>query len=479
MNYETRPLVQRLVEFKDRNPFSFHVPGHKNGTLSRLPEQLRSALAYDFTELTGLDDLHQPVGVIQVAEQKLTTLYQADKSFFLVNGSTVGNLAMVYTTCRENDIVIVQRNAHKSIFNALELTGARPVFVTPRWDENTKAAGTVTESQVRRALTLYPEAKAVILTSPTYYGAIAEELKEIIEICHAKKIPVLVDEAHGAHFAIGKPFPKSALALGADVVVHSAHKTLPAMTMASFLHVKSTLVSIDRVAHYLQMLQSSSPSYLLMASLDDAREYVASFTAEAIGAFLENRKDIITRLNLLAGLEVVESIDPLKLMIRANGISGFELQQVLEAEGVYPELADPYQVLFVLPLVKQVQGHRIEEIISKIERALVALETIKNNSREEAFSPVLLEDISEPRFTARELEKLDVEWINFEQAIGQVAGSTVTPYPPGVPLLLAGERISETHIASLAELVRMQAKFQGTIRMKEKKILVVKNEAEE
>ncbi len=479
LTYKNRPLVQRLVEFKNRNLFSFHVPGHKNGTLSGLPEQLRSALAYDFTELTGLDDLHQPAGVIQVAEQKLTTLYQADKSFFLVNGSTVGNLAMVYATCRENDIVIVQRNAHKSIFNALELTGARPVFVTPRWDENTKAAGTITESQVRKALTLYPEAKAVILTSPTYYGAIAEELKEIIAICHAKGLPVLVDEAHGAHFVIGKPFPKSALTLGADVVVHSAHKTLPAMTMASFLHVKSTLVSIERVAHYLQILQSSSPSYLLMASLDDAREYVASFTVEATGAFLENRKDMINRLTLIVGLEIVESTDPLKLMIRAKGTSGFELQQVLEAEGVYPELADPYQVLFVLPLVKQAQGNRIQKIILKIERAVIALENGEKNGREEAPAPVLIEDISEPRFIARELEKLDVEWINFERAIGQVAAATVTPYPPGIPLLLAGERISERHIASLTELARMQAKFQGTIRMKEKKILVVKNDSEE
>lgn len=282
MEYINRPLVQRLVEFKQEKPVSFHVPGHKYGELSGLPQSLRSALSFDFTELSGLDDLHQPEDVIAKAQDKLMKLYNTDASFFLVNGSTVGNLAMIYATCRAGDTVIVQRNAHKSVFNALELVDARPVLIAPNWDEETASASTVSAGQVRQALEQYPNAKAVILTYPTYYGTTGEDLKEIIAMCHKQDVPVLVDEAHGAHFVIGNPFPTSALALGADVVVHSAHKTLPAMTMASFLHVKSTFVSKERISKYLQMLQSSSPSYLLMASLDDARAYAESFTREDV-----------------------------------------------------------------------------------------------------------------------------------------------------------------------------------------------------
>ena len=150
MKDPNRPLIEALTEFKEANPISFHVPGHKGGILSGLPSELRVGLQYDFTELEGLDDLHEPSGVIEEAQQKLSSLYGSDQSFFLVNGSTVGNLAMVYAACHAGETVIVQRNAHKSIFHAIELTGARPVFVSPVWDSITKTAGTVTASASRQ-----------------------------------------------------------------------------------------------------------------------------------------------------------------------------------------------------------------------------------------------------------------------------------------------------------------------------------------
>lgn len=478
MTDENRPLVQKLVAFKESNPISFHVPGHKNGMYSALPSRLRSALAYDFTELTGLDDLHQPEGIIAEAEQKLAQLYGADKSHFLVNGSTVGNLAMIYATCGEGETVIVQRNAHKSIFNAIALTGAKPVFVSPIWDKKTKTAGVVTARQVKKALDLYPEAKAVVLTYPTYYGVAGDELEEIIGICHALQIPVLVDEAHGAHFVVGEPFPKSALALGADVVVHSAHKTLPAMTMASFLHVKSSFVSSANVTRYLQMLQSSSPSYLLMASLDDARAYAESFTAEDIAGFLENRRRIINRFMKIPLLELVEQEDPLKLIIRADGYSGFTLQKMLEVEGVYAELADPFQVLFILPLVKKVAPEFIEEVAEKIECAMCNLQRYEKMS-ELIDAPIWDDDISELHYSVKELERFRTKWLSIQEAVGKVAADSVIPYPPGIPLLLAGEQITERHVRLLAELVLLNAKFQGAIQADENKILVVINEAEE
>ena len=478
MNDQNRPLVEKMIKFKEAGPISLHVPGHKHGELSGLPPNLRDALAYDFTELTGLDDLHQPDGVIEEAEKILAALYQADKSFFLVNGSTVGNLAMIYATCREGETVIVQRNAHKSIFNAIELTGAKAVFITPEWDDATKSAGAVTTNQVEKALQAYPEAKAVILTYPSYYGTISESLAGIIKICHERHIPVLVDEAHGAHFVIGHPFPQSALMMGADVVVHSAHKTLPAMTMASFLHVKSKFISIKRIAHYLQMLQSSSPSYLLMASLDDARAYAESFGGEDTVEFLKNRDKIINQLNKIPFLQVIEPDDPLKLIVRAEGYSGFELQKALEVEGVYAELADPYQVLFVLPLLKKEKLYLFEEIAERIEHAVRKLQDKQEKVLLRDF-PVVVEDISALSYTARELEQFQVGWVHYEKAAGMIAADSIIPYPPGIPLLLAGERVTEAHLQSLSGLLEMGAKFQGAIQVNEKNIFVVIDEVEE
>lgn len=478
MDYVNRPLVHRLMKFKEANPISFHVPGHKNGALSGLPAELRTALTYDLTELEGLDDLYQPEGVIKQAEQKLTDFYQSDKSFFLINGSTVGNLAMVYATCTVDETVIVQRNAHKSIFNAIELTGARPVFISPEWDSVTKTAGTVTAKQVEKALISFPEAKAVILTYPTYYGTTGVELEEAIRLCHEREIPVLVDEAHGAHFVIGEPFPVSALELGADVVVHSAHKTLPAMTMASFLHVRSDLIVPEKVAHYLQMLQSSSPSYLLMASLDDARAYVESYSEEDRLGFMKRRKSFLKQLAQIVHLETIETDDPLKLMLRMDGYSGYDLQRAMNEVGVYAELADLYQVLLVLPLLKKEQQYPFEETAKKIELAVE--HTAKSKLKMQLLDlPVFDKVISMPFYIMKEIEQLQAEWIPYGDAVGKIAAASLIPYPPGIPLLLAGERVTEYHIQSIALLLATGARFQGAIRLHEKQIFVVTNEAEE
>lgn len=478
MDYTNRPLVHRLMKFSAAHPISFHVPGHKNGALSGLPAELRTALTYDLTELDGLDDLYQPEGVIKEAEQKLTDFYRSDKSFFLINGTTVGNLAMVYATCTVGETVIVQRNAHKSIFNAIELTGARPVFISPEWDSVTKTAGTVTAKQVEEALTSFPEAKAVILTYPTYYGTTGDELKESVRICHERKIPVLVDEAHGAHFVIGEPFPASALELGADVVVHSAHKTLPAMTMASFLHVRSNLIAPEKVAHYLQMLQSSSPSYLLMASLDDARNYVESYSEEDRIGFMKNRAVFLKQLNQITRLEAIATDDPLKLMLRLDWYSGYDLQRAMNQAGVYAELSDLYQVLLVLPLLKNEQEYPFEDTVKKIEIAVEYM--VKSKEKMLLYElPVSGKVISRPSYTMKELEQLETDWVPYRDAVGKIAAASVIPYPPGIPLLLAGERVTGTHIESITSLIATGARFQGAIRLYDKQIFVVTNEAEE
>lgn len=473
-----RPLLDAMAGFKEKNPISLHVPGHKNGMISSLPDDFQTALRYDFTELEGLDDLHEPTEAIKEAQQKLADLYGADQSFFLINGSTVGNLAMIYATCQKGDTVIVQRNAHKSIFHALELTGADPVFISPTWDSEMMTASMVASANIQQAIEQYPTAKAVLLTYPTYYGQTGTDMQKIIELAHAAHIPVLVDEAHGAHFVVGESFPQSALTLGADVVVHSAHKTLPAMTQASFLHIRSKLVSTEKIMHYLQMLQSSSPSYLLMASLDDARAYVEAYTMEDQQYFMEERNRFIAQLKEVSKLEVVESDDPLKLLLRMEGYSGFDLQKQLEEAGVYTELADPYQVLVVLPLLKLNAKNRLDEACEKVKTATAAL---TNNKRTQYIEVLPSMDISasRPVYAFSQLHEIEKEWIDYNAAVGRIAAGSIIPYPPGIPLVIAGERITEAHVQALRQYLQMRAKFQGTIQIEKQEVYVVNERTEE
>ncbi|MFS0878100.1 aminotransferase class I/II-fold pyridoxal phosphate-dependent enzyme [Solibacillus isronensis] len=468
-----RPIVQALKKFVADDPQSFHVPGHKNGLLSNLPNEIKRALKYDVTELSGLDDFHHPEEAIQQAEQLLASTYGASRSFFLVNGSTVGNLAMVYATCQKGDTVLVQRNAHKSIFHALELVGVNPVYVSPKWDIKSQTAGCIDLKTLKQAVASYPDAKAAIFTYPTYYGVTANDLAEQIELCHAYQIPVLVDEAHGAHLTVSEELPSSALELGADIVVQSAHKTLPAMTMASFLHMKSSLVSEQKVNRYLRMLQSSSPSYLLLASLDDARSYVTNYTETDYANFIEKRQQFIESLTMATDLQVVEVNDSLKLLVRAPGYTGFQLKEALEKFHVYVELADAKQVLLILPLLKQGDSYSIVDICNRMKEAYTHLKNfpcIENTDEIESFETIT---ITQPEYSFEEIEKAEKEWIPYMRAIGRIAATTIIPYPPGIPLLVQGEKITGAQISQLEELLAIGAMFQGDHRLQEKLIQVI------
>lgn len=466
-----RPLIDALTAFQQQQPISFHVPGHKNGELSALPPEMRSALPYDLTEVTGLDDLHYPEEAIQEAQQLLAEAYGADQSFFLVNGSTIGNLAMVYAACQEGDTVIVQRNAHKSIFHALELAKARPVYVAPEWDEESLTASGVAFADITAAVMAYPEAAAVILTYPNYYGMATAGLKETIAFCQSQGMAVLVDEAHGAHFQIGDPFPASALAYGANVVVQSAHKTLPAMTMGSFLHIQGDLVNREKIKKYLRMLQSSSPSYLIMASLDDARAFVQTYSQPDIRYFKDKRKQFIRGLKSIPRLEVFESDDPLKLMLRVEGYNGFQLKEQLEKAGIHAELADPYQVLLIMPLLKQIHAYPFAEVRKRVKEAIRELEQYPGDAL--AVKMPIQQAISVPDISYAQMDTETREWIPYTASVGRISAGMVVPYPPGIPLIVPGEKWTLEKLEGLADYLATGAQIQGEHRLEEKLICVL------
>jgi arginine/lysine/ornithine decarboxylase len=465
MDQRKTPLVDQLLLHSAKKPISFHVPGHKYGEV--FPEQARDyfqpLLKLDATEIAGLDDLHSPEGVILEAERLLAQLYHAKKSFFLVGGSTSGNLAMIMAALNENDLVLVQRNSHKSVMNGIKLAKAKPVFLSPEFDSDSLAAGGVSLKTVQEAIQSYPEAKALIVTYPNYYGAVYN-LKDMIDLAHMHNIPVLVDEAHGVHFIAGEPFPPSAVALGADVVVQSAHKTLPAMTMGAYLHYNSKHISLARLAGYLQMLQSSSPSYPVMASLDASRSYLGTFGNEDCQALIEGIHSFREEVESIDRLAVVPTGngDPLKMILRSPLCTGFELQKALEEQGVYAEMADPFNVLLVLPLLKAGMEGPYKNAVSKLRKAAMQIEATLSSLPITEKGSLRVRTLA---LTYREMETMRESFVPLAQAAGSVCAETLIPYPPGIPLLMPGEIITKDALEMLQNLLSQSAKIQGGERI--------------
>lgn len=469
------PLYHALIQHARRNSHSFHVPGHHNGDVffDEAKTIYNPLLTIDLTELSGLDDLHHPSGVIKEAQDLVSQLYGSAESFFLVNGTTVGNLAMILSVCGPGDTILIQRNCHKSVFHAVDLAGAEPVYLAPDIDEIMHVPTHVPLDTIKEALKAYPNAKGLVLTNPTYYGHSAD-LTEIISEAHQYGIPVLVDEAHGAHFVLGEPFPASALQMGADIVVQSAHKTLPAMTMGSYLHLNSNKIERNRVADYLNRLQSSSPSYPIMASLDLARAYVQHMIEEQkLSDVLQHIQSIKQTFDSLAYAAPVEpanqriTMDPLKLTIRSKcGHSGFTLQKILERVNIFTELADENQVLLVLPLGGK---QRIDsETIKKIDHEIEKTPSDQMNVPAEWEA----QPITVMPYPKKVLNTLQKEYVGFDKAAGRLNAEDVIPYPPGIPMIMAGERITRESVQKLSRLISMKTHVQGNMKINEKQLLV-------
>ncbi|WP_157130885.1 aminotransferase class I/II-fold pyridoxal phosphate-dependent enzyme [Halobacillus mangrovi] len=456
------PLYDALVENKKKNPLSFHVPGHKYGQVfsQRGKEDYSAILTIDATEINGLDDLHAPEGVINQAQKLAAAFFQCEHTYFLVNGTTSGNLAMLLSICGPGDDIIVQRNCHKSVLNGLELAGAKPIFIGPEYEEETKRYSKITLSAVRKALKTYPKARAIFLTYPDYFGR-TYPLQQIIKEAHAQGIPVCIDEAHGVHFQLGDPFPPSALQLGADMVVQSAHKMAPAMTMASYLHVQGRRVNRMKIEHYLQMLQSSSPSYPLMASLDLARYYLAHWKEEKKRETLQFIEQIRSVFESYEGhwsvLPVTSYDDPLKMTLRIKKGTGFQVMKEFEKVDIHPEMAAFDQILFTFGLAPSLPVDRLKECLDKVDSQL---------KYEKNRATINIDQISFPEIETLVMQYSEMSGstgkkTDWDGAVGKVSAEAVIPYPPGIPLLLKGERITDEHKKRVLSLVQKGARFQN------------------
>lgn len=455
------PLLDAMRHYVADGTIPFHTPGHKQGKGMHpvLRDILgRDTLALDLALMDELDDLHEPHGCIKEAQDLAADLYGASDSFFVVNGTTGGIYAMILTVCGPGDKIIVPRNAHRSIIGGIILSGAVPVFMQPVVDYELGLAMGVTPEEVEHTLAAHPDAKAVLLINPTYYG-VATDLKTIVDIIHRHDMVVLVDEAHGPHLRFDRRLPMSALAAGADICAQSTHKILGAMTQCSMVHCQGERVNVSRLKAMLQLVQSTSPNYILMASLDVARMQMALEGEKLISQTIELATWARQEINRIPGLYSfgqekvgspgVFSLDPTKLTVTVKGLglTGSEVEYILRHEyKVQVELSDLYNVLFIISL-----GDRRQDV----ETMVAALRDLAAHySRERKLAcvsdiytavsyPASPEQVISPRQALFAVTKA----VPFTQSAGRICGEIVTFYPPGIPMLCPGERITEEMIA--------------------------------
>lgn len=418
------------------------------------PEALQQAmgagaLCMDLTEAPGLDDLHAPEGVIAEAQALAAEAFGAAHSFFLVGGTTAGLHGLILAACRRGEVLAVPRNAHRSVLGALILSGARPAWVRVAFHEVVDVATRVDRASLRAALS---DAKAALLVHPTYYGMTGDLAAEIA-LVHDAGLPVLVDEAHGTHFAFHPALPPSALSCGADGVVQSTHKTGGSLTQSSMCHLgRQSRLPAPRVAEMLRLVQSTSPSYLLMASLDLARRDLAlhgeAMWDRALGLARRARE----RLQKEPGIEVCDTDDPTKLLINVSGrsLTGFQAAEWLWSQGVAVESAGLRYILAV------VTPGDSEASIEALTGALAALP-------EGPGTPPVPPEPPWPEVVMppREAFLGPKEAVPLSQSVGRVSAELAAPYPPGIPVVAPGERLTADVVRYLQEAVSAGHHLQG------------------
>lgn len=496
------PLYEALLEYKRRDYASFHVPGHKNGQAYNSlggAELLSDVMRIDVTEITGTDDLHHPEGIIHEAQLLAANCFGAEESYFLIGGSTVGNLALILTVCSgPEDVLLVQRNVHKSVLHGLMLAGAQAVFLQPQLEPATGLAIAPSNETVEQALLAYPQAKGVLVTMPNYYG-MGSDLASLADICHGYNVPLLVDEAHGAHFGQHPDLPPSALSCGADGVVQSTHKMLAALTMGAMLHVQGEQLDRALLRQRLAMVQSSSPSYPVMASLDLARRQLhvggaSTFTAglAAVEAFKRGLAEL-PRFGLLqpaqpgdtpAGEDAAGSTtpssaspaayatqDPFKVVIYDDSgvLSGYELQRRLEVRGCIPEMSDARHVVLLFSLGSTIKDAR--HLLEAVQHISIEMDDTHGKYERGSFNSNAVEFSTWNIFSGNYslpvdfgLKSIPIEMIEpvlLEECAGRIAAEMIIPYPPGIPILYSGEEITVEVRQQLMTLAVAGAKCQG------------------
>lgn len=469
-------LFEKLRTYGESEYYPYHMPGHKRNTFGELPEEL---IQMDITEIDGFDNLHQPEDLFLELQQAASRLYGAEESFYLVNGSTAGVLSAVSAALPKGGHILMARNAHRSAYHAAYLRGLVISYLYPLIMESFDVCDAVAPDQVREALEKEPDIGAIFLVSPTYEGRIAR-VRDIVQVAHEKGIPVIVDEAHGAHLGLAEGFCENSCQAGADLVIHSVHKTLPAMTQTALLHVNGDRIQRSRLRRFLHIYQSSSPSYILMASIDNALRVAEREGAELFRSMRERYCWMLQCLEsgcrCLEFLPMEEGQDIGKLVISGvrYGVSGRQIYDILRCDyHLQLEMASASYCLAMFTMGDRPEGYE------RMTRALLALDeriaagevpglSEKTQNGFVHWITSLMKNRGTPLVPFAKAWDMQTQWRDAKDAIGCPAGEFINLYPPGIPLLVPGEVFTDEHYRQIVECMRQGLHIQGIRPVSEK-----------
>lgn len=502
-----------MCAYGEAGVLAFHTPGHKQGLGAHalLRELVTEAgLREEVSLMEELDDLHEPTGCIEEAQDLAAGLYGADAAFFAVNGTTGAIHAMLVAALSPGDAVLVPRNVHRSVFGGLVLADAHPVYIEPIVDEALGIAHGLSTEAVREACRLHPEAKALLLVSPTYYG-VASDVRAIAEIVHAAGMALLVDEAHGAHLAFSDDLPESAIAAGADLVAQSTHKLLGAMTQASLLLLREGRIEKERVERAMSLLTSTSPNYLLLASLDIARLQMAEAGAAHLVRAVRLARKLRSEVNAMPGLfsfgeermggAGAFALDPLKLTVTVTGLglTGAEAAHILRHEHkIEAELFDAQNVLFLLTYAdtEESAGRLLAALRSLAQSrtaqaappaAAAVASAVPDGGKAQAVVPdggkaqaaVRLPAAPPVAIPPREAFYRRSVPCRLREAAGRIAAETIAFYPPGIPVICTGEVFTAEVCRYIEAMAAAGLKVTGASDTSLRTLRVVADDAEQ
>lgn len=477
-------LYRALEIYSQEDYYPFHMPGHK-----RNPDTVNTDLPFDrdITEIDGFDNLHHPEGILKKAQETAASVYDTKECYYSVNGSTAALLAAVSATVPRNGQILVARNCHKAVYHALYLRNLIPTYVYPQMDPKWWINGGISSDKVERALAENPEIKAVLLTSPTYDGVVSD-IEKIAEIVHRYEIPLIVDEAHGAHFHFSNYFPTSAAELGADLVIQSFHKTLPSMTQTAVLHNCSDRVDSRLIRRFMGIYQSSSPSYILMASMDACMEKMSSDGNEMFREFTKILEKARRRLSECKYIRLVSpeigtagvfDYDRSKLLFstRYASMTGSELAQILlEKYHIQVEMETEHYVLALAAVGDSGEGfERLCQAIEEINQEEAQKKKEKRETEEPKAGRTAYTSLSQFMSITEAMESKS-EIRKLEESVGRISAEFGYLYPPGIPLIVPGEQITGQFIRNMRIYMDKGLYLQGLEDYTNKTILVVEQQ---
>ncbi|XP_031474835.1 uncharacterized protein LOC116247030 [Nymphaea colorata] len=469
------PLVNALKASAKCNAAGFHFPGHNRGRAA--PPALAQLIGkrpyfHDLPELPELDNLFSPQGVILDAQRRAAELFGATETWFLVGGTTCGIQASIMATCSPGEILVLPRNSHISAISGMVLSGALPKYIIPEYNSSWDIAGGISSHQVANAIEeLHKEGKkpaAVFVTSPTYHG-ICSNINEITDLCHAWGIPVIVDEAHGAHFKFDPCLPRAALEQGADLVVQSTHKVLCSLTQSSMLHLSGDIVDGEQICRFLQILQSTSPSYLLLASLDAARAQLNENPDTIFDESMRLSYKLVEELQMIAGLSLLKStnfqsmpeMDPLRVTVGTwkLGVSGYRADEFLcEKHDVIAELASGKSLTFAITM--GTCKEHVDRLVHGLKDLAAGHGSDTSRQAMDGYDWASFPDMN-IKLSPREASFAKKRRVPIQESVGEICGELVCPYPPGIPILIPGEVVTEDALCYLLDAKNGGAMISG------------------